>query len=84
MSSRSNIFAAPIHPGVPTPVSELHAVTDANQTIETVDVSPDGRWLAFESNRAGRTHIYKMALATGELMQLTNDPLDDFAPKWVA
>jgi Tol biopolymer transport system component/DNA-binding SARP family transcriptional activator len=82
MNLRSNIFAAPISPRSPTPTTSLRALTDENQTIETVDVSADGAWLVFESNRAGRSHIYKLSMAGGDLVQLTNGPVDDFAPRW--
>ena len=82
VNARSNIVAAPITPGRVTPASALRPLTDENQTIETVDVSADGKWLAFDSNRAGRSHIYKMPIAGGELVQLTNDSREDFAPQW--
>lgn len=82
MNLRSNIYAAPIRPGEVTPPSDVRPVTDENQTIETVDVTPDGGWLVFESDREGRAHIYKMPTAGGELIQLTNDPAEDFAPRW--
>jgi len=83
MNSRSNIVSAPITRGV-TAVAALRQVTDENQTIETVDVTEDGTWLVFESNRggAGKAHIYKMPVRGGETVQLTNDPMEDFAPKW--
>ena len=83
MNIRSNIFSAPITQGV-TPVTALRQVTDENQTIETVDVTADGAWLVFESNRGGdgKAHIYKMPARGGETVQLTNDAMEDFAPKW--
>ena len=45
-------------------------------------MTADGKWVVFESNRSGRTHIYKMSLASGELVQLTNGPAEEFAPRW--
>ena len=82
MDSRSNIFAASTTERRLDSMAVLRQVTDENQTIETVDVSKDGKWLVFESNRDGRSHIYKMPAAGGELVQLTNDPEEDFAPRW--
>jgi dipeptidyl aminopeptidase/acylaminoacyl peptidase len=82
VNSLSNIFAAPLTAGGVTPASALRAITDENQTVETVDVTADGAWLAFESNRGGRSHIYKLSLVSGELVQLTNGPAEEFAPKW--
>jgi len=46
LNYRSNIFAASIASDS-TPATAIRAVTDENQTIETVDVSADGRWLVF-------------------------------------
>jgi TolB protein len=83
MNVRSNVFTAPIPPrGSVTPAAALRPLTDENQTVETVDVTPDGRWLVFESNRDGRARIYRMSVSTGELFQLTHGPLEDFAPRW--
>ena len=82
LNARSNIYSAPIDPKGPTPVSAIRAVTDENETIETTDVSWDGKWLVFDSNRDGRFHIYKMPVAGGDPIRLTSDTTDDFAPKW--
>ena len=84
VNSRSNIFAAPIPVRGVTLGSAVRRLTNDNQTVETVDVSPDGKWLAFESNRggAGRSHIYKMSVPEGELVQLTDGLAENFAPKW--
>lgn len=82
LNYRSNIFAAPIAVSGPTPSAAIRRVTDENQTIETADVSADGEWLAYDSNRDGRSHIYKMPVAGGEAVQLTRDTTSDFAPRW--
>jgi serine/threonine-protein kinase len=82
LNYRSNIFAAPIDASGPTPATAIRSVTNENQTIETADISADGNWLAFDSNRDGRSHIYKMPAAGGEPIQLSRDAADDFAPRW--
>jgi len=46
-----------------------------------VDWSPDGRQLAFHSNRDGNWNIYLMQ-QDGSVSQLTNDPGDEFFPSW--
>jgi Tol biopolymer transport system component len=65
-------------------VSVLRAepVTHGNQVVEAMNVSPDGRWLAFDSDPTGNADIYRMPLGAGETEQLTTDPGDDFAPAW--
>ena len=44
--------------------------------------SPDGRWIAFESNREGIHHIYKMNISGGKLQQLTDEGEFNSNPAW--
>jgi Tol biopolymer transport system component len=82
LDTRSNVWLADILPNGTTPFSQARAVTNENQVVEALAVSPDGRWLAFDSNREGPQHIYKIDLAGGEPVQLTRDSWDDFNPSW--
>jgi Tol biopolymer transport system component len=59
-----------------------HQVTAANETIEVVKLSPDGQWLAFDSDRSGNMDIYKMRINGTELQRLTRNTADDFRPTW--
>lgn len=76
----SNVWSLPIPGGAPVSVAEARPVTTGNQTIELFDVSPDGRWLAFDSDRHGVPQIFRAPLAGGEPEQLTHDSTDVFAP----
>ena len=58
------------------------AVTTGNQTVEQGFVSPDGKWLAYDSNVAGNQDIYRIPLPTGDPEQLTRNEYDDFHPAW--
>jgi Tol biopolymer transport system component len=82
---RANVWSAPISATGVTPFSAATPVTTDNQSIESIAVSRDGKWLYYDSNRSGNADIYKVALnaADGapEPIQLTNDPADDFAPR---
>lgn len=42
--------------------------------------SPDGRWLVFESNAASFRDLYRLELASGSLLRLTDDPQGNFEP----
>jgi Tol biopolymer transport system component len=59
-----------------------HPLTSATERIEDVQVSPDGQWLAFDSDRSGNMDIYKMRIDGTGLQQLTRNPADDFFPSW--
>lgn len=78
----SNIWSIKIPDKPPISTDEAQPVTSGNQVIESMDISPDGQWMAFDSNRSGNEDIYKMPLKGGEPEQLTSDPSDDFYPVW--
>jgi serine/threonine protein kinase/Tol biopolymer transport system component len=82
-TTRQNIWTLPIPNGEPVSVAKARQLTQGNQTIEGIDVSSDGQWLAYDSNQAGSQDIYKMRI-DGEdpPIQLTFDPQDDFMPAW--
>jgi len=78
----TNIWSIRIPEKEAISITEARPVTEGNQTIEGLDVSPDGQWLAFDSNRNGNQDIFKMPVAGGEPIQLTTNPSDDFMPSW--
>jgi len=45
-------------------------------------ISPDGRALAFASNRSGFWDLYRMELQSGVVTQLTDTPAYDASPSW--
>jgi Tol biopolymer transport system component len=45
-------------------------------------MSPDGRWLAYQSDQDGDFEIFLMELATGETRQLTDNAVLDRIPSW--
>lgn len=45
-------------------------------------LSPDGRSLAFVSNRTGNLDVFVMRLDGGEVKQLTTDPGEQYQPRW--
>jgi serine/threonine-protein kinase len=79
---RSNIWSVPIPDRPPIGLAGAVPVTTGNQIIETFDLSPDGRWLAFDSDRSGESQIYREQLPGGEPEQLTTDSSAKFWPRW--
>ena len=74
-----NVWALP---PVPAAGDTPRPVTTGQQIIEGFDISPDGRWLAFDSNRDGSQRIFRMPLAGGPVQKLTEGEWDDFLPRF--
>ncbi len=82
LTSRQNLWSIAIPADGPVSVREATPVTTGNQVIESGAVSPDGKWIAFDSDRSGNHEIYMKPIEGGEPQQLTNDPAPDFLPDW--
>ena len=78
----SNIWSLPVPTARPVSITQARPVTTGDQTIEAVDVSRDGKWLVFNSDRNGSWQIYKMPSAGGEAIQLTTDSVGAYSPAW--
>jgi Tol biopolymer transport system component len=78
----ANLWSLEIPSGGTTSITEAVRVTSENQVIEFADLSMDGSWWAFDSNRHGNQDIYRMPAGGGEPQQLTTDPSDDYRPRW--
>ena len=57
-------------------------LTEENYSASTPAFSPDGRFLAFSSDRDGHVDIFIMNLETGGVHNLTNSPSMDRQPTW--
>ena len=62
------------------PFSRARQVTSGTQNIEQVDVSPDGEWLYYDSDRSGNPDLWRQRVNGGTPEQITSDPAGDFAP----
>ena len=79
-----DIFAISAQGGVPAPV----VATEAGEALGRV--SPDGRWIAYQSNRSGRTEVYVRPFTapgsgsapSGPVIQISAD--GGTSPKWRA
>ena len=70
----ANIWSLP-HPGTGVArASGARPLTRGNQVVEYLSLSPDGRWVYFDSDRSGRAEIYRIPAAGGEQEQLTDAP----------
>jgi Tol biopolymer transport system component len=77
-TSTANVWAMPIPSrGIGSSAAAVQ-ITSGNQTVEGVRVSPDGRWLVYDSDLGGNSDVYRVPVAGGEPERLTRGPMDEF------
>jgi dipeptidyl aminopeptidase/acylaminoacyl peptidase len=67
---------------VPVAGGEPRQITHAGKHDRAPHWSPDGRWIAFESDRSGSTQIWLLPMDGGEPHQLTRISTDASQPVW--
>jgi eukaryotic-like serine/threonine-protein kinase len=77
-SSTANVWALPIPASPPVSPAAAVPMTSGNQTVEGVRVSPDGRWLVYDSDLSGNSDVYRVPLTGGAAERLTSGPSDEF------
>ncbi|MEO7043102.1 MAG: hypothetical protein ABI035_12635, partial [Gemmatimonadaceae bacterium] len=77
-ASTANIWAMPIPRIATGSFASAVPITSENQTVEGVRVSPDGRWLIYDSDLSGTSAIYRVPVAGGDAERLTRGPFDAF------
>ncbi len=76
----ANVWTMPLPRSGTVNLSRAQPVTNGSQEIEGFDLSPDQRWLVFDSNRGGVQQIYRMQMGGAEVEQLTNGDSPSLAP----
>jgi len=80
---RQNIWAYPLDRSAPISIRDGTPVTSGTQLIETHDVSPDGKWIAYDGGLRGNMDLYKIPAAGGEAVTLASFPGGEaFGPRW--
>ncbi len=81
LTREANVWMLPLHPGATITDDGAVPVTTGAQVIERAQVSPDGRWLVYDSDRRGNSDIYRVRLdQTGaEPEPLTTDSANDYS-----
>jgi serine/threonine-protein kinase len=79
----SNVVAIGLQPRRSVSLRDARPVTSGSQVIEAFSISPDGRWLVFDSNRNGNQDIWRMPLDRGGPPEpLSTSPEDEFQPAY--
>ncbi len=73
---RGDIYVAPAEGGVATQITN-HVELDTNPIW-----SPDGKWIAFSSDRNGNMDVFAVPAAGGEIRQITYSGFDEVATDW--
>ncbi|MBC8088710.1 MAG: PD40 domain-containing protein [Phycisphaerae bacterium] len=79
----ANLYAVTLSNSAAVSVTQAQALTQGQQTIEAMDISPDGKWIAFDSDRGGQQDIFRVRTdSAGETDRVVSSPTDDFHPAW--
>ena len=80
--NQSNLWTVDIPVTGSVATAPTRQITSESQRIEGFSLSHDGQWLAFDSNRSGNFDIYRVRIDSGEPIQVTTNPANDFDPSW--
>ena len=83
----ANIWSLPLKPGATTSLDAAVRVTHGTQVVEGLDVTLDGRWLAYDADADGQQDIFRLPLTNGTAAvrnaeRIAASPVDDFHPSW--
>jgi len=81
-TARQNIWSIPIPRSGSVSIRDAVPVTEGNQVIESHALSPDGKWIAFESDIGGGFDIYKMPLEGGPPQLVADITGNAYTPDW--
>jgi Tol biopolymer transport system component len=77
-----NIWLIPIPQSGLVSVRDAVPVTTGSQIVESHALSPDGQWIAFDSNLRGQQGIYKQRVQGGDPQPVAQMTSHAFSPAW--
>ena len=78
----ANVWRVPIFSDRPATWKDATQLTFDQATVEFMDESPDGKWLAVNSDPRGNHDLWILPVEGGEMRQLTFDPTGEWRPSW--
>jgi Tol biopolymer transport system component len=79
-----NVLMVRLSPSGSVDARSAQPITRGNQASEIVRLSPDGKWLVYDSDLNGNADLFIVPSDGGQPRQLTDDPSDDLNPDWSA
>ncbi len=79
-TDHSNIWSIPMPATGWVSSRDATLVTTDRERIESFDITRDGKWLVFDSDRSGLQQIFRRPVAGGEVQQITRDTVPAFSP----
>lgn len=75
---KANIWYVAIPADHALSLADARRVTTGTQLIETLSVSPDRKWIVFDSNLHGNADIFRIPIDGGSSERLTDDPRPEY------
>ena len=83
-SARANLWSLPIPSRGPVDISRATPLTSGNQIVEMMRMSPDGKWVLYDSTLHGNADIFRIPTGGGPAERLTTHPGRRIRPSGVA
>ena len=82
VQERSNIWRLAWTGGPTSTLRDAVPLTVHNQRVESLDVSPDGEWVVFDSDRSGTVDLWRMRRDGSGLHPMTGGPHPSWRPSF--
>jgi len=79
---RSNLWRIPILKGRPATWQDAAQLTFEQMSLSNLQVSADGKHLAFAMYRQGKKHVFSLPAEGGSPKRVLLDPMDQLQPRW--
>jgi len=76
------LFAIPVSGGTWEEIFKFPDPKKAKERNEWLTLSPDGKFIAYQSTQGNNEDIYVMPVRGGESVRITDDPASDSWPSW--